>query len=471
MLTPDQRQKDPDQYFTHEYEQIHYRRNQITQTDRPSQLTGLAFSGGGIRSAAYQLGILSGLHETEALKRIDYLSAVSGGSWAAGSYWASTESDDNLFSCLVLTAKSDSGNGNEDCDSSVLLNNEQPFATLPVKGAAIKARKRQWRDYIKSVYLPECNVDAAEIERIGINELCVSNYRKKPYLIINASHSVKTLDQKGSPENVPFHFTMDEIGALTDCHKTERCDHKESKGFFVKNISDDFAWINKSLIKGDKAYNNLAAAMAASSAVVSGTVLLSYHYELAYKPRLSMIGNMKGDRIEEIRERYELSDGGKSDNLGLVPLIERGVENIVISYMGKDNDPVGDPWEDFKIAKEQAEKLFGCKFTMPDADASVKNTVLFESVYECGEHKGKITHVKSTHNNVGGFIEKLKDNGSPELHEYLTNKDSENYPSNKNDLFPQTPTMQQAYDQQLIDSYFLLGRWVAIHYLSGRLME
>jgi len=52
-----------------------------------NNLIGLAFSGGGIRSATFNLGILQGLAELGILRFIDYLSIVSGGgyigSWLA----------------------------------------------------------------------------------------------------------------------------------------------------------------------------------------------------------------------------------------------------------------------------------------------------------------------------------------------------------------------------------------------------
>src|SRR5215831_13983311 len=54
---------------------------------RPAPL-GLAFSGGGIRSATFNLGVLQGLAERGLLAHIDYLSTVSGGgyigSWLHG---------------------------------------------------------------------------------------------------------------------------------------------------------------------------------------------------------------------------------------------------------------------------------------------------------------------------------------------------------------------------------------------------
>jgi len=55
--------------------------------DCANNLTGLAFSGGGIRSATFNLGILQALAEKGLLRRFDYLSTVSGGgyigSWLA----------------------------------------------------------------------------------------------------------------------------------------------------------------------------------------------------------------------------------------------------------------------------------------------------------------------------------------------------------------------------------------------------
>ena len=47
-------------------------------------LFGLAFSGGGIRSATLNLGILQGLARYGLLKRVDYLSTVSGGGYIGG---------------------------------------------------------------------------------------------------------------------------------------------------------------------------------------------------------------------------------------------------------------------------------------------------------------------------------------------------------------------------------------------------
>ena len=55
---------------------------------RSEALIGLAFSGGGIRSATFNLGILQGMAQRGLLKHIDYLSTVSGGGYIGGWYMA-----------------------------------------------------------------------------------------------------------------------------------------------------------------------------------------------------------------------------------------------------------------------------------------------------------------------------------------------------------------------------------------------
>src|SRR5688572_4547885 len=47
-------------------------------------LTGLAISGGGIRSATFALGVLETLKERGVLPKFDYLSTVSGGGYIGG---------------------------------------------------------------------------------------------------------------------------------------------------------------------------------------------------------------------------------------------------------------------------------------------------------------------------------------------------------------------------------------------------
>src|ERR1700722_3115662 len=53
------------------------------------KLTGLALSGGGIRSATFCLGVIQSLCEGRLLRHFDYLSTVSGGGYIGG--WLSAQ--------------------------------------------------------------------------------------------------------------------------------------------------------------------------------------------------------------------------------------------------------------------------------------------------------------------------------------------------------------------------------------------
>lgn len=73
-------------------------------TEVPQNLTGLAFSGGGIRSATFHLGLLEALHDMKILPRVDYLSTVSGGSYIAGWMLAHLgQEQDDAYGNLVQT--------------------------------------------------------------------------------------------------------------------------------------------------------------------------------------------------------------------------------------------------------------------------------------------------------------------------------------------------------------------------------
>lgn len=71
-----------------EYSQLTF--EQVRETEKvllrdSSNTLGLALSGGGTRSASFNIGLLAGLNNTNQLDQIDYISTVSGGSYAA--YW------------------------------------------------------------------------------------------------------------------------------------------------------------------------------------------------------------------------------------------------------------------------------------------------------------------------------------------------------------------------------------------------
>jgi hypothetical protein len=87
------------QVITREYDDIDERRRAAHGAapervkGRPPRMVGLALSGGGVRSATFNLGMLQALAAAGKLKAFDYLSTVSGGGYTGGwwSAWLSRE--------------------------------------------------------------------------------------------------------------------------------------------------------------------------------------------------------------------------------------------------------------------------------------------------------------------------------------------------------------------------------------------
>jgi predicted acylesterase/phospholipase RssA len=73
----------------------------VTETAHEDNLIGLAFSGGGIRSATFNLGVLQALAQKGLLSKFDYLSTVSGGgyigSWLAAFTKRHTDSTKDVW--------------------------------------------------------------------------------------------------------------------------------------------------------------------------------------------------------------------------------------------------------------------------------------------------------------------------------------------------------------------------------------
>lgn len=124
-----------------------------------SDLTGLAFSGGGIRSATFNLGVIQALAELRMLKKFDYLSTVSGGGYIGSwlSSWMSshdqTDPEINKTSALLSA---------------------QPAKSTFINQIVSKAQ-RIWESHEKT---DDKRRSISEVE----NELAPENDRGKPVL-------------------------------------------------------------------------------------------------------------------------------------------------------------------------------------------------------------------------------------------------------------------------------------------------
>ncbi len=445
-------------------------------------------SGGGIRSNAYHLGILSGLHSgkigtTSALDRVDYLSSVSGGSWANLGLWAWPGSDDALFTCLndaAIKGKARASHVSVECEAAVkLLRTAQPLTIISSPG---HQRKREWKKAIESAMVPDPHCNTRLDGPIATN--CQERFNARPYPIINSTNDAKS--EHASETNYPFQTTPDGLAAIVDkksMFANGAIGTKGSVGFYMPWKSRNTSWKwSKWLQKwtpggrsGLQAGSELSLAAAHSSGVLRGlrAEALSYYFNII-GPDVDRLG---------LRDRYKLSDGGKSDNTGVIPMLERKVDILVVSHMGKD-DPDGQDaklFADLRMARSQGTRLLGCTFA--DLDTSPTHPLAQRSSYSCGSGSPSnvVLQVHPWHKNVESFRTYLNDlaGREPDVAEvvhYLSVEENGEGPKAKGkkpelDRFPQSKTMEMRYDEPLIRAYFLLGQYVAATQIAPFLRE
>lgn len=467
---------DRSKYFGHEYKRIANRQASTIETAAdsvPSTIVGLGLSGGGIRSAAFQAGVLSGLlkntyKNSTLLSRVDYISSVSGGSWITGAYWAWQDSDQKLFDCLDKVATLGEQAIDTGCSQAAkALRSIQPIT-------AFKNTKEHWETDIQNAYL---SYDCKDMEIGDKSHPCWKATERKPYPIIMATHS-SIVNEGGDIKNLPFEYTLDYLGTIADCDvksmKGEMCgivkkarNGEKRPGFFVSQTAKDFNWQRRKNNEANREPGKtLARILAQSSSVVGTAKGLSWSMELAYKNK----------SISEIRDNYWISDGGWTENLGLIPLVERGTDLIVLSDMGQALDI----HSDFELAKKQVEKLFDCKI---ENSKDFYKGMMRVYQYTCGKSSepdkvGTIVYIKPFFGIRDEFIRYLDQSNLHELSLCIMAKDKSCYtneastePLPNEYRFPQTDTFEEAYDKRLIRSYYLLGKYVADHLMAPKLLE
>ena len=376
-----------------------------------------------------------------------------GGSWACGSYWSQQEPDETFFAYLNKIA-------------DVPLTGQEVFLrtdqSVKLSSDTGKQTKEEWENDIFYYHVGR-NIDftkRATFEKV---------YKCKPYLILNSTHSVTTIlgQEFGSPINDSFQITPDYLGTIND-------GKSDAKGFFVnhRQVGSDrnFQWerrnwsryygpLLKILSFGWYDYNSeengttLAKAMSHSSGVIGTAVLLEYSFHLLYKQK----------HIKGIRNIYDLSDGGKTENLGLLPLVERGVDLIIASDMGRDSEE--NPLESFQLAAEQVQKI-GRKIT-PLSKGELNQIQVNTSYKDNGQSK-KIIYIKPLRQNISGFISYLK---NQKLYDVVHFLELEKNSLPQEYWFPQTDTFQFKYNGQLIRAYYFLGKYIAKNKLNKEIKQ
>lgn len=270
----------------------------------------LALSGGGIRAAAYARGVLQGLSEADdphgwSLENLDIVSAVSGGSYAASWYMA-------RLGGRMLDA---SGTRNS-------FNEEQFIPGFELHGFA-ELFKVLFGTLLKMpFYLLELgdSDDATYMTKYYAERIRKHFYApytppaitamkwQKPLLIVSATIDGRNREET-PPQNSIFEFTPYHVGA-------------QGIGFRpTSEFSDDWITLENIITISGAALDTTASSFWTSVRPLFGfTTGRKFRNQLRHPP-----------------DKFWLTDGGYSENLGAYPLIKRRCENIII--VDAEHDP------------------------------------------------------------------------------------------------------------------------------------
>ena len=256
---------------------------------------GLALSGGGFRSAAFSIGVLKALYDTDILDDIDVISTVSGGGYA--SYWMFAKYDGASATRFGSGAFADEVFTNNVCH----LARKSEF--LPLRrmlGGLFSSDDdafRKYREAIEWTFGPDDKSTRDQKRAAGEDPLLpFTSYNRQiaaaqaPYFIFNT-----TVAWDNVPKKTPNIERSFEIAPTY-------------RGNSLLGFADWPDPANPSVRK-------MPGAVALSAAAI--------RFKLARK--MTNDGNqLKGGA------KIKMYDGGFSENLGALPLIQRRMKNIII---------------------------------------------------------------------------------------------------------------------------------------------
>ncbi|NOR81182.1 MAG: hypothetical protein GQ529_10185 [Methyloprofundus sp.] len=269
----------------------------IKKKGKNNHTLGLALSGGGYRSAIFNYGILKGLYNLRVIKKIDYLSSVSGGSWIATPF-AMSQNHKWFFDDISTHA-----NFIEEGFESLLVN--------PLRLAQESALSRKNANYIGNIYgrlLAKTFLrEHGQLSRFKeLSDTKMIKDSNRPFLIINGTANFRS----------PNGFSVTQ-----ECFEMTRlyCGSR-SLGY----ISSDELKASEKIIRVRDAIAMSGAAVAYHIPALGGEVAglgLSrevINYAKQYKPDVANT------------DHIDVSDGGHYNNLGVESLINRGCGYIII---------------------------------------------------------------------------------------------------------------------------------------------
>ena len=316
---------------------------------------GIAFSGGGSRSAAATLGQIRALNTLGLLDTVKYISCLSGSAWAAISYtYLPIEIKDKDFLGVYKDPKDLTWEEMRATESGSLAYNiahshtfpRSLFHSLKLEGNKMHAGvlndiylkridlgdRRKYFSYRDSTVIEiiSHNIDLKSWEFYRVNP-----GNNRPYLIVNSTFVGSDKNSRGLSSN---NFEITPLYSGLAYYNT---DFKiPAGGGYCESFGLDNARVN-ALRNNDRVVVNvrrkrnmfsLADAMALSGRTYYAKSDVDKSYSRGTKMGLwSPYQYWNGDYyMKKTTEQFTMADGGDLDNLGVIALLKRRVDKIIV---------------------------------------------------------------------------------------------------------------------------------------------
>ena len=356
---------------THGAPRVYPEQDLAGSSDRPS--TGLCLSGGSTRAYAAAVGQLRGFTTLGLIPRLGYLSAVSGGAWAAAAYTyyaGLAESDDVILGAWEPPETITVDSLAELSPAALAYAASLDFAEVlrAIHADTSVPRGEVWSRAIGQTFLAPYGLydpadpsgftldartrDAILSRNPGLRRWRLRLVRDatRPYLLIHAALN-GPVDEVGRSAKIGFEFSPLAVGSpqLVTFDVDRGAPHRVGGGFiepFAVGCSVPTSVPDRQGVASVELPPRpltLADAIGASSAFSSPDRDPETYPHVRHWPIVR--------DTSAVTSREQLTDGGDVENYGLIPLLARGVRAIVVCIntvwpLSLEYDPAGWPDSD-----------------------------------------------------------------------------------------------------------------------------
>jgi hypothetical protein len=319
-------------------------------------LTGVCFSGGSTRAYAAAIGQLRALTELGLIRRIHYISAVSGGAWAAVAYTfyaGSGESDLEILGKVETPStlsienldqiNSDALGYAATLDFSRVLWTTHQDSSIPVSDVWSHAIGRMFLEPF-GLFDSKCRTGFT-LDTETYQEFCRRNPSEhrpephrvravaaRPYLLVHATLNwpVESQGHSALVNRIGFEFSALAAGSphLLTLLSEGGESHRVGGGFVEVGGGGCLAPSTKRDNQGLVSVSCPGLPLTLADVVGASSAFRSKEKEQHYYPRI--MHWPVSERTDEVASTEVLSDGGDVENYGLIALLRRRVTSIVV---------------------------------------------------------------------------------------------------------------------------------------------